>query len=134
MCFRQNKPRALRGKACLFLAVVFFVAPFLANAAGGAALFLSPQTGSFLVGGTFDVSIILDTKGAAVNTVEIELIFPQDKLQITSPSVGKSIIQVWPAPPSFSNREGKIYFVGGIPSPGIVVSDGIVLTLSFRVV
>lgn len=114
-----------------FLAVL---APFFANAAGQAGLFLNPASGSFLVGSTFDLSIVLDTKSEAVNTVEIELLFPPDKLQLTNPSVGKSIIQLWPAPPIFSNREGKIYFVGGIPSPGIVTSRGIVLTFTFRVV
>ncbi|MBI2023580.1 hypothetical protein HYT01_03400 [Candidatus Giovannonibacteria bacterium] len=108
--------------------------PFFAYAAGDAGLFLSPASGSFVVGSTVDVSIILDTKGKAVNTVEIELAFPADKLQLANPSVGKSIIQLWPAPPSYSNREGKIYFVGGIPSPGIVTSQGVVLTLTFRVI
>lgn len=118
-----------------FLANVVLLLPFFsANSAGGAGLFLSPVSGTFLVGGTFDVSVILDTKGVAVNTVEVELSFPPDKLQIASPSVGKSLIELWPAPPVFSNREGKIYFVGGIPSPGIVTSQGVVLTLTFRVV
>lgn len=118
-----------------FLANVVLLLPFFsANSAGGAGLFLSPASGTFLVGGTFDVSVILDTKGVAVNTVEVELSFPPDKLQIASPSVGKSLIELLPAPPVFSNREGKIYFVGGIPSPGIVTSQGVVLTLTFRVV
>lgn len=105
-----------------------------AEAAPLAAYFLTPASGTFLVGSTFDVSVVLDTKGTAVNTVEVELSFPPDRMQLASPSVGKSIIQVWPAPPAFSNSDGKIYFVGGIPSPGIVTSDGILLTLTFRVV
>lgn len=103
--------------------------------AGQAALFLSPAAGSFLVGSTFDVSIVLDTKGNAVNLFEVELFFPPDKIQIASPSVsGRSIVEMWPTPPSFSNQEGRISFVGGIPSPGIVVSNGVILTLTFRVV
>lgn len=115
-----------------FLLTPFFIA---AQSSGGrAALFLSPASGSFLVGSTFDVSIVLDTKAAVVNTVEVELNFPADKIQVASPSVGRSIIQLWPAPPTFSNQQGKIYFVGGIPSPGIVTSQGVVLTLTFRVV
>lgn len=106
-----------------------------ALAVGQAALFLNPGSGSFLVGSTFNVSVVLDTKGASVNTVEVELLFPADKIQLANPSLeGQSIIQLWTAPPSFSNREGRIYFVGGIPSPGIVTSQGVVLTLTFRVV
>lgn len=116
------------GAGCLMIPASF------ADAVGGAALFLRPASGSFLVGSTFDLSIVLDTKGAAANTVEVELLFPADKIQIANPSIGISVVQVWAAPPSFSNREGKMYFVGGIPSPGIVTSDGIVLTLTFRVI
>ncbi|GEM_PF-6214890 len=46
----------------------------------------------------------------------------------------RPLIQVWPASPVFSNREGKVYFVGGVPSPGIVTSQGVVLTMTFRAV
>ncbi|MBI2591773.1 MAG: hypothetical protein HYW34_03805 [Candidatus Brennerbacteria bacterium] len=106
-----------------------------ANAVSQAALFLNPASGSFLVGSTFDLSVVLDTKAVSVNTIEVELIFPADKIQVASPALdGQSIIQLWPAPPSFSNKEGRIYFIGGIPSPGITTSQGVVLTLTFRVV
>ncbi len=120
------------GVGGIFLIAVIVMPVVVAAQAGG--LFLNPASGSFFVGSTFDLSIVLDTKGVAVNTVEIELLFPPDKLQVATPSVGQSIIQLWPAPPTFSNREGRIYFVGGIPSPGIVTSQGVVLTLTFRVI
>ena len=102
--------------------------------AAGATLYLSPGAGSFLVGSTFDVSIILGTGDMSVNTVEVELKFPADKIQLVNPSVGRSIIQIWATQPVFSNKEGKIYFVGGIPSPGIKTSQGIITTMTFRVV
>jgi hypothetical protein len=104
------------------------------STADAATLRLSPGAGSFLVGSSFDVSIVLDTKGKPVNLIETELFFPPDKLQLSSPSVGKSIIQLWPAPPIFSNREGRVYFAGGAPDPGLNTSNGLVLTLTFRVV
>ena len=121
-------------KALLSLSLLALTLPVPAPAAGPATLALSPSSGSFLTGGTFDVSIILDTKGQSVNLVEVELIFPANKLQITNPSVGKSLIQVWPSPPTFSNSKGRAYFVGGIPSPGINTSNGVVLTLTFRAI
>jgi len=86
------------------------------------------------MGSTFDVSVIINTQGEAVNTIEVELKFPADKLQIANPSLGKSIVQLWPSPPVFDNRSGKIYFIGGIPTPGITTSEGIVQTFTFRVV
>ena len=103
-------------------------------AASSASLYLSPSTGAFYVGSTFDVSILLNTGDIAINTVEVELKFPQDKIQIANPSVGKSLIQIWATNPTFSNREGRVYFVGGIPSPGIKTSQGVILTMTFRVV
>jgi len=122
----------------IFLIIGWQIPFFFAGAqslAGQAALFLSPAAGSFLVGSTFDVSVVLDTKGSATNLFEVELFFPPDKIQVASPSVsGRSVIEIWPTPPSFSNQEGRISFVGGIPSPGIVTSNGVILTLTFRVV
>ncbi len=99
-----------------------------------ATLSLRPGSGNFLVGGTFDLSVILDTKGESVNTIETELLFPHDKIQLQNNSIGKSIVQFWPTVPEFSNEKGRVYFAGAIPSPGINISDGVVLTLTFRVV
>ncbi|MEK9186673.1 MAG: cohesin domain-containing protein, partial [Patescibacteria group bacterium] len=119
----------------LFLTSVIgtFFLTNLALAVDDATLFLNPGIGSFLVGSTFDVSIVLDTKGKSVNTIEIDLRFPPNLFQVANPSTGKSIIQLWPTPPQFSNREGRIYFVGGIPG-GISTSQGVVLRLTFRAV
>lgn len=121
-------------KQLVFFSFIAFVAPLVSHARGEAVLSVVPSAGSFLVGSTFDVSFLLDTKNVAINTVEIELDFPADKIQLTNPTLGRSIIQLWPAPPTFSNREGRVYFVGGIPSPGITTSQGLVFTLTFRVV
>lgn len=119
----------------IFLSIICLLfLPALARAQGDAALFFNPASATFLVGSTFNLSVVLDTKGSSVNTIEVEISFPPDKIQLTNPSVGQSIIQLWPAPPNFSNKEGKIYFIGGIPSPGIITSDGVVLTLTFRVI
>ncbi|MEK7612135.1 MAG: cohesin domain-containing protein [Patescibacteria group bacterium] len=113
-------------------AALFFGASVLH--AHAATLRLTPATGSFILGSTFDVSVILNTQNEPVNTLEVELEFPPDKLQIANPSLGKSIVQIWASPPTFSNQEGRIYFVGGIPSPGINTSEGVVQSFTFRVV
>ena len=99
-----------------------------------ATLQLSPAGGSSILGSVFDVNVVLNTGGISANTIEVELEFPPDKIQIANPSLGKSIVQIWASPPIFSNREGRIYFVGGIPTPGINTSAGIVQSFTFRVV
>ncbi len=96
-----------------------------------ASLYLAPSKGTFLVGSTFSVSIYLDTKGNKINAVEVDLKFPPDILQVTTPTAGESFISEWLGPPSYSNMEGKISFKGGIPE-GITTSAGLVSTITFR--
>ncbi|MST04243.1 MAG: hypothetical protein EXS49_01590 [Candidatus Pacebacteria bacterium] len=120
-------------KSTILIFAVFIWLSFF-NKIEAATLRLSPSVGSFILGSTFDVSIILNTQEVPINTVEVELLFPADKLQIANPSLGKSIVEIWATPPSYSNQQGRIYFVGGIPSPGINTSDGIVQSFTFRVI
>ncbi|RJP43095.1 hypothetical protein C4587_02995 [Candidatus Parcubacteria bacterium] len=103
------------------------------HAQSGASVFLSPSSGTFTVDSTFTVSIHLNTGGNFVNAVEVNIAFPPDKLQVVSPTTGKSLIQVWTAQPSFSNTEGTLKFQGAIPAPGISTQSGLISTVTFRV-
>jgi len=100
--------------------------------AAGATLSFSPNQGEYLVDNTFDLSLIVNTGGEAINAVEAFITFPADKLQVVSPSVSNSFITVWVAGPSFSNTEGKLTFQGGLPTPGVTTSAGIISTVKFR--
>lgn len=127
---RPHKIRYLL--AFLLLAVVFIVlGPAKAEAA--ASLYVAPPSGTFTLGGTFTVSIYVNTGGQAINAIEANLIFPPDKLQVVSPTTGKSLIQVWVAQPSYSNIDGTLKFQGTIPTPGINTDAGLVSTVTFRV-
>lgn len=108
----------------------FFVSPALAQA--GAVLKLAPAAGTFFVGSTFDVSIVVDTGPQAINAVAAEIRFPPDILQIANPVAGSSIVSLWSVPPTYSNEEGIVRLQGGIPSPGVKTTQGVVTTLSFR--
>ncbi len=115
----------------LIIVAVFF--PLVGQAAG-ASLYFSPSSGSFFVGSTFDVSIFTNTNGEDINAVEVDLKFDPTKLQIASPTVGKSFIEIWVAQPAYSNTQGIMSFIGGSPSPGINTSAGLISTITFRVV
>lgn len=115
----------------LFNAAFFSSAVF---ASSGASLYLSPNGGTFYVGNTFDVSIFVNTGDKNVNTVRVDLKFDPKKVQLANPTTGKSFISVWIAPPSFSNTEGTLTFQGGLPSPGINTSAGLVSTITFRAI
>lgn len=95
-------------------------------------LFLSPSSGTFTVGSTFDVNIFLNTEGKSVNTVSAALFFPSDKLQLVSPTIGQSVINIWTAQPIFNNQTGLVRLIGGIPG-GINVQSGLIASLTFRV-
>jgi len=102
--------------------------------AAGASLYLSPNSGTFFVGSTFDVSVFLNTGGEDINAVEVNLKFDPAKLQVASPTSGKSFIEIWISQPSYSNIKGMLSFIGGIPSPGINSSSGLVSTITFRAI
>jgi hypothetical protein len=114
-----------------FLLVFVSGIPFNKARAAGASLHLAPSKGTFLVGSTFSVSIYLDTKGNKINAVEVDLKFPPEILQITTPTAGESFISEWLTPPSYSNIGGTISFKGGIPE-GILTSAGLVSAITFR--
>lgn len=119
----------------LLLFLITTTPPFLfyAHAKEGASLFIQPQTGTFPVGSTFSVSVFINTNGKAINTVEADLKFDPNKLQITSPTSDTSFFRIWLGMPTYSNSEGTINLKGGIPDPGIITSNGLITTINFRV-
>lgn len=118
---------AIFGVTLAIFCVFFYFQPVKA-----ATFSAGPSAGTFTVGSTFDVSVYLNTEGKIINAVEASLSFPPDKLQLVSPSAGKSVIGVWTVQPSVNNQLGRIDLQGGIPG-GINVSSGLVTTLTFRV-
>lgn len=115
----------------IFVAFLFYL--FILPKTGlASSLSLNPNSGTFLAGNTFNVNLLLDTKGKSINALQVFLAFPPDKLQVVSPSTGASIIDVWTVPPKFNNFAGTVSLEGGIPR-GIVVSKGVLTTLTFRV-
>ncbi|MCP6718029.1 MAG: cohesin domain-containing protein [Patescibacteria group bacterium] len=117
----------------VFIIIFSFFVPFVVSAEG-ASLYFSPNIGTFFIGSTFNVSIFVNTGGNDINAVEVDLKFDPRKLQVASPVAGKSFISVWIAQPTYSNIEGTVSFQGGVPSPGINTSSGLVSTITFRVI
>ena len=97
-------------------------------------MYLSPNSGTFFIGSTFDVSVFVNTGGEDVNAVEANLKFDPRKIQVASPTAGKSFIGIWVAQPTFSNTTGEMSFVGVVPFPGINTSSGLVSTITFRAI
>jgi hypothetical protein len=86
------------------------------------------------VGSTFDVSIFVNTGGANINAIKVDLKFNPLQIQIVNPTVGKSFISLWISQPSYSNVNGTVSFQGGLPNPGVNTTSGLVSTLTFRAI
>lgn len=97
-----------------------------------AKLYLEPSEGKYHQGDVFIEEIRLNTQGEYINTVEINLSFPKEILEVKDLSKGNSILSLWIKEPSFSNQEGKISFIGGIPA-GYQGWDGLLAKIIFKV-
>ena len=98
-----------------------------------ASIFFSPRVGSFVEGSTFEVLVIIDTQGESINTVELNLRFDPEKIEIVKPSGDKSIIGVWIDPPSYVNALGTMKLVGVIPN-GVNTESGLITSITFKAV
>lgn len=114
------------------LIILLFFGGVFSSSAQSASLYLSPYSGTFFIGSTFDVSVFVNTEENNINAVEVNLKFPSELLQVTSPTAGASFVSIWADQPSYSNKDGVISFKGGVPTPGIKTSAGLVSTITFR--
>ncbi|MBX4206368.1 cohesin domain-containing protein [Candidatus Parcubacteria bacterium] len=97
-------------------------------------IFVSPLTGTYGVGDTFTVRIMVSSPQQSINAISGVLSYPIDKLQVTSISKIGSVLSLWVQEPSFSNSKGTVSFEGIVPNPGFNESNGRVLAVNFRVV
>ncbi|MFA5134215.1 MAG: carboxypeptidase regulatory-like domain-containing protein [Patescibacteria group bacterium] len=114
--------------AISFISAILLVA--VPAAADAASLYLSPSSGTYTVGGSFSVTVAVDTGGVAINSAQATVSFPNDILEITS--VGQAgIFTLWPISPTYSNATGTVSFAGGVPNPGYTGSGGTIITVTF---
>jgi hypothetical protein len=97
-----------------------------------ATSYFSPSSGS-ITAETMSVDILVDTKGVAINNVEMVVRFPNDLLEVESTSASESIFSLWVGAPKYSNESGTLSFTAGIPTPGFIGDAGKILTVYFRV-
>jgi hypothetical protein len=101
----------------LVFGLVFLIFPVFVF---GATLYLEPKEGEYKLGDHFGVKIRIDPEGECINTISVDLSFPNDILVLEGIDLGESIITIWvDKPSSFDikkiNETGKIHFSGGIP-------------------
>lgn len=114
-----------------FSLVVFLVSGFF-SVIQAANLSISPASGSYSVGDSFSVNVLVSSPDQSVNAVSGSLIFPADKLQVTSISKVGSVVNFWVQEPTYSNVTGSADFEGVILNPGFTGASGKVVVVNFR--
>jgi len=135
----KNKLAKLKIKSIKWLGLSVLLIAFLCCFSvkaqeGEASLSVYPQSGTFVVRNTFDVSVFLNTGGKNINVVKVELKFDPEKLRVITPAKGLSIVGEWIFPPSFSNSKGIVTLTGGFSSKGINTSEGLVSVVVFEAI
>lgn len=109
-----------------FLFLIFF-----ARTASAASLNLVPSSGSYEVGDTINVRVVLSSPTQSANAVSATIDFPRALLSLNSISKSNSLVSLWAQDPIYSNTNGTANFEGVILN-GYTGSNGTIITLSFK--
>jgi len=105
---------------------------FFSHTVFAAELDLYPSSGSYSVGDTIEVVIVLSSPDQPANVVSGNLKFSKDLLTLTSISKADSLVSFWQVNPSYSNTDGTIDIGGGAILSGYTGSNGSIATLYFK--
>jgi hypothetical protein len=101
------------------------------NTSSPVRIFPLLHSGSFVEDSTFEVPIVLDTKGERVEGVDVRITFDKDIVAIAQLSNGVSVIGAWTEPPQYDNTKGMASYVGLIPK-GIKTDSGVIGVITFK--
>jgi hypothetical protein len=131
MCASTNPLSHIQARALLVFCFFLLMWCILPQTTRAATLRLTPGTGVYTTGGTFTVSVIVDSAGKSINAAEGTLSFDPNQIAVVSASRSNSIFSLWVTEPSFSNSAGTVSFSGGSPA-GYSGSAGSVMSVTFR--
>lgn len=110
---------------------LFWARSYLRKPAAEASLTLSPPSGTYKLGGTFTVRILLDTKEDASDGVDVRLSFDPEILQVGS-EVKNGALFPQVAANKIDNENGSIHFsVLNPPGKDAVKGGGILGEITF---
>lgn len=118
------------GTKIIFYFFIYFLL-FFSHIALAASLSLSPSSGSYNVGDTIKVRIVLASSDQSANAVSGAISFSKDLLTLMSLSKSNSLVSLWATEPSYSNTSGTVNMEGVILN-GFTGSNGTILNLSFK--
>lgn len=127
----------------LYFIVLFLVLPFFVFAQSRSVynandllaksdIFITPRTGNFTVGQTFEAKVYVDTKGSSINAINLRVNYDPTKLEIVSSSGGQSVFGIWVDTPFYDNDIG-VAGMSGVITGGLKANSGLIVTITFKV-
>ena len=93
---------------------------------------LSPNSGSYKIGQTIYVNVLVTNNQDSINAVSADITYSSDVLEVTSISKNGTIITMWAEEPTYSNIIGKASLEGVILNPGFSGDTGKIVTIVFK--
>lgn len=112
---------------CFAIAGLFFSQP---AEAAGASLYLSPSSGTYVIGGSFTISVKVNSGGDGINAAEGSISYDKDLIDATAVSNAGSIFPFWTTQPVIS--AGTVRFGGGLPPPAYSGASGHIIKITFK--
>ncbi|MCP6719312.1 MAG: hypothetical protein KJI71_03715 [Patescibacteria group bacterium] len=131
---KPNLDKKLIPNFWLSLGLVLMFSVFLVQSVGayhGAHFYLSPVLENYSAGQTFTLDLMINAEEGFINAVQATIHFSSDELKVIEISITGSVFSLWVQEPTWSNLEGEISFVGGLPSPGFTGEEK-AFTITFR--
>jgi hypothetical protein len=111
------------------LLAFFALIPGVVQAADGSLLLL-PESGTYPIGQTFQVSVYADPDDVTGKAAEADIRFDRTLLEVAAISTANSALTLWSVEPTYSNEEGLVRFAGWSNNP--FVGRNLLLTITFR--
>ncbi len=114
-----------------FVFTVTLILSGLFSFANASTLRLTPEGGTYNVGDTIYVKVMVSSPSQSINAVSARLNFSQENLALNSLSKSGSIISLWAQEPTFSNAAGSASFEG-VSLGGYTGNGATVISMAFR--
>lgn len=110
----------------LFLVATLYTMPLSAEAA---VVMVESEFTNLNASDVFTVDVVADTEQKLVNTVAVDIVYPEELLELVAIDDGNSILSLWVEAPH--DAGGLVHFSGMTPG-GFVTSHAPLLSLTFR--
>ena len=126
----QRSKLKFKDKKIFINIILVFIMGLLPFSVKSATLYLDSSKEDYAKGDTFIENVILDTESEVINSVEVEISYPSEILEVKEISTGNSILDLWVSAPEVKGN--TIYFSGGAPN-GYEGKDGKLVSIIFLV-